>query len=132
MGKKKEITDYRVDLYFSQNDTGLSIRLTAHDGNISAWHSLYVNEESNYYGQRNYLLTGSTHYLGFISNISLRIDKPELAVLSMPYYLCIHGTNNNNTININWNGCTYIQSFVGNKNESEQQYPLRDADGKLI
>ncbi len=116
--------------FFSQNDTGLSIRLTARDGTLSAWHGLYINEESNYYGQRHYLLSGSTHYLGFISNISLRIDKPEFAVSSMPYYLCIHGTNNNGTIN--WNGCTYIQSLVGNKNESDHQYSLRDADGKLI
>jgi hypothetical protein len=110
------------ELFFflcSQNDTGLSIRLTARDGTESPWYQLYTNEELNYFGQRNYILSESSHYLGIISNISIRIDKPELAVSSMPYYLCIHG--------INWNGCTYIQS-----NETDQQYPLRDANGKLI
>jgi hypothetical protein len=67
-----------------------------------------------------------------ISSIAIRVDKPELAASSMPYYLCIHGTTNNGTINFNWNGCTYIQSVEGNKNETDQQYPLRDANGKLI
>jgi hypothetical protein len=115
---------------FSQNDTGLSIRLIAHDGTVSAWHHLYINEESNYYGQRSYILPGITRNLGIISSITIRVDKPELAASSMPYYLCIHG--NNNTINENWNGCAYMQPPVGSKNETDQQYSLRDANGKLI
>ncbi len=50
----------------------------------------------------------------------------------MPYYLCIHGTANNNTINENWNGCAYIQPPVGSKNGDDQLYPLYNAYGKLI
>jgi hypothetical protein len=86
----------------------------------------------NYFGQRNYILSGNPRYLGIISNISIRIDKPELAVVSIPYYLCVHGTTNNSTINFNWNGCTYIQPTVENKNGNDQQYPLHDVNGKLI
>lgn len=119
----------------SQNDTGLSIRLTARDGTISSWYHLYINNPSNYYGQYNYILSGTPRYLGHISSISIRIDKPELAASSIPYYLCLHSTtnnNNNSTINSNWNGCTYIQSNIEKKNDSDQQYSLRDANGKLI
>ncbi|CAF1287251.1 unnamed protein product [Adineta steineri] len=115
----------------SQNDTGLSIRLTARDGTISAWYRLYSNGELNYFGQRSYVLPGATRNLGLISSISIRVDKPELAV-SMPYYLCIHGTTNNNTINENWSGCAYIQPPVESKNSDDKQYPLLNANGKLI
>jgi hypothetical protein len=118
---------------FSQNDTGLSIRLTASDGTVSAWHRLFINnEDSNYFGQRRYILPGSTRDLGIISSIAIRIDKPELAASSMPYYVCIHGTITNNTITANWNGCAYIQPPVGNTNGVDQQYPLRDVNGKLF
>lgn len=67
-----------------------------------------------------------------ISSISIRIDKPELAASTMPYYLCIHGIVNNGTMNLNWNGCTYLQTDLGKKNDSEYQYPLHDVNGKLI
>ncbi|CAF0853752.1 unnamed protein product [Adineta steineri] len=116
----------------SQNDTGLSIRLTARDGTISAWYRLYSNGELNYFGQRSYVLPGATRNLGLISSISIRVDQIELAVLSMPYYLCIHGTTNNNTINENWSGCAYIQPPVESKNSDDKQYPLLNANGKLI
>jgi hypothetical protein len=117
---------------FSQNDTGLSIRLTARDGTVSAWHRLYASEDSNYFGQRSYILPSSTRDLGVISSVAIRVDKPELAASSMPYYLCIHGTANNNTSSENWNGCAYMQPPVGSKNGGDQQYPLHNANGKLI
>ncbi|CAF1061694.1 unnamed protein product [Rotaria sordida] len=121
----------------NQNDTGLSIRLTTRDGIKSEWYHLYINEESNYFGQYSFNLPLTKHHLGIISNITIRIDKLELATSTMPYYLCIHGTttnnnNNNSTINENWNGCAYIQPSIGNKNGANQEYLLRDANGKLI
>lgn len=103
----------------------MSIRLIAHDETISPWYQLYKSEESNYFGQRNYILSENVRYFGRISRISLRIDQPELAASSMPYYLCIHGTTNNGT----FNGCSYISSNFG---EKEQEFALRDAEGNLI
>jgi hypothetical protein len=50
----------------------------------------------------------------------------------MPYYLCIHGTVNNNTTDENWNGCAYIQPSVGNTTDGDHEYPLRDVNGKLF
>jgi len=46
----------------------------------------------------------------------------------MPYYLCIHGIIKNE----DWNGCTYIKTFIENTNEIEEEYSLRDAYGNLI
>lgn len=116
-------------MIFSSNDTGLSIRFIARDETVSPWYRLYKSsEESHYFGQRNYLLSGNVRYLGVLSSISLRIDQPELAASSMPYYLCIHGTSNNST----FNGCTYISSNFGEKNDNEEQYSLRNAEGNLI
>ncbi|CAF3023459.1 unnamed protein product [Rotaria sp. Silwood2] len=115
-----------------QNDTGLSIRLTTRDGIKSEWHHLYNNEESIYFGQRSYNLPSIKHNFDIISSISIRIDKLELANSTMPYYLCIHGTTNNSTLNENWNGCAYMQPPVGNKNGANQEYLLRDPNGKLI
>lgn len=112
---------------YSQNDTGLSIRLTARDGTVSAWHRLYASQDSSYFGQRSYILPNSTRDLGVISSVGIRVDKAELAGSATPYYLCVHGTTSDN-----WNGCAYMQPPVGSKNGSDQQYPLRAADGKLI
>jgi hypothetical protein len=86
----------------------------------------------NNFGQRTYILPETTRNLGVISSIAIRVDKPELAASTMPYYLCIHETINNTTINEKWNGCAYMQPPVGSKNGADQQYPLRDANGKLI
>ena len=117
----------------SQNDSGLSIRLTARDGTVTGWYRLYTTEDSNYFGQRSYALPRSTRNLSAISSVAIRVGKPELAASSMPYYLCVHGSiNDNNTVNENWSGCTYVQTSAGSKADGEQQYPLYDANGKLI
>ncbi|CAF3554221.1 unnamed protein product [Rotaria sp. Silwood1] len=117
-----------------QNDTGLSIRLITRDGIKSEWYHLYTNEESIYFGQRSYYLPSIKQNYSPISSIAIRIDKFELAISTMPYYLCIHGiiNDNNSTMNENWNGCTYIQPSIGNKNGANQEYLLRDANGNLI
>ena len=101
---------------------------------MSAWHRLSTNEESNHFGQRTYVLPITAHSLGKISSISIRIDHPELAASSMPYYLCVHGSMaaTNESIDDSWNGCAYMQPSVGSKDGADQQYPLRDRKGKLI
>lgn len=96
--------------------------MIAHDETISPWYQLYKSDQSNYFGQRNYISAENIRYFGRISRINLRIDQ---SASSMPYYLCIHSTNNNGT----FNGCTYISS---NFDEKEQEYPLRDAQGNPI
>ncbi|CAF0980823.1 unnamed protein product [Adineta ricciae] len=124
--------DAAVLAKISQNDSGLSIRLTARDGTVTAWYRLCTTEDSNYFGQRSYALPRSTRNLSAISSVAIRVGKPELAASSMPYYLCVHGSlNSNSTVNENWSGCTYVQTSTGSKIGDEQQYPLYDASGKL-
>lgn len=100
-----------------ENRTGLSIRLTSRQGNVSDWHRLIIEDPSISFGQKTFVLSENS---SAITSFSLRIDQADLANVSMPYYLCLHGEH--------CHGCAYVTSSIG----VNQTYFLRDSEGELL
>lgn len=122
-------------LFFSQNDTGLSIRFSTDEKENGTWHRLYLQNSNEQFGQYTTFISALSNSSKTISHISIRLDQIELANVSMPYYLCLHGRAGKNETaddNDDWNGCTYLHPPLANKTGSIQEYPLRDAQGKAL
>jgi hypothetical protein len=119
----------------SQTERGLSIRFSSADQADPAWHPLVIRNPDDHFGQYTSFVSPPRNTSKLISSISIRIDQVELANVSMPSYLCVHGrviTNEAANVDDEWNECTYLQPALAATNGSVQEYFLGDAEGKHL